>query len=128
MRDEVDGHAYVEHHVQHMTHEMKKPRSPFIAAPQAARRAIFYKRSLQRFASGEQAQSERLQALIDKLLRLAQLGPSGNWSRARRSRSRRSSQTSMPHWRLSPNGGVALNKRASRRPRVCITVNGDRFL
>ncbi len=72
LREEVDGRAYVERYVQHLTHEMKSPLTAIRGAaellaeplPEADRR---------RFAESAQAQAERLRALVDRLLRLAQL-------------------------------------------------------
>ena len=73
LRDEVDGRAYVEHYVQHMTHEMKSPLAAIRGAAELLGVDDLPPAERQRFAANVQAQSERLQALIDKLLRLAQL-------------------------------------------------------
>ncbi len=73
LRDEVDGRAYVEHYVQHMTHEMKSPLAAIRGAAELLGEDDLPPAERQRFAANVQAQSERLQALIDKLLRLAQL-------------------------------------------------------
>ena len=73
LRDEVDGRAYVEHYVQHMTHEMKSPLAAIRGAAELLGEHDLPPAERQRFAGNVQAQSERLQALIDKLLRLAQL-------------------------------------------------------
>lgn len=72
LRQEVDGRAYVEQYVQHLTHEMKSPLSAIRGAgellaepmPEGDRR---------RFADSVVEQSRRLQAMVDRLLRLAQL-------------------------------------------------------
>jgi two-component system sensor histidine kinase CreC len=72
LRQEVDGRAYVERYVQHLTHEMKSPLTAIRGAsellaeplPEADRR---------RFAESARAQVERLRSLVERLLRLAQL-------------------------------------------------------
>lgn len=72
MRAELDGRAYVEHYVEHLTHEMKSPLAAIRGAaelladplPDAERT---------RFATNITQQGERLQQMIDRLLRLAQL-------------------------------------------------------
>jgi two-component system sensor histidine kinase CreC len=73
LRNEVDGRAYVEHYVQHLTHEMKSPLAAIRGAAELLAEARLPEAERQRFAHNVQTQSERLQALIDKLLRLAQL-------------------------------------------------------
>ena len=73
LRDEVDGRAYVEHYVQHLTHEMKSPLAAIRGAAELLGEGDLPAAERQRFAANVQSQSERLQTLIDKLLRLAQL-------------------------------------------------------
>ena len=73
LRNEVDGRAYVEHYVQHLTHEMKSPLAAIRGAAELLAENNLPDAERSRFISNVQTQSERLQALIDKLLRLAQL-------------------------------------------------------
>lgn len=73
MRDEIDGRAYVEHYVQHLTHEMKSPLAAIRGAAEILTEAQLPLEERERFAGNVKAQSERMQMLIDKLLRLAQI-------------------------------------------------------
>lgn len=73
LRNEVDGRAYVEHYVQHLTHEMKSPLAAIRGAAELLAEADLPAAERTRFLNNVQTQSARLQALIDKLLRLAQL-------------------------------------------------------
>ena len=73
LRNEVDGRAYVEHYVQHLTHEMKSPLAAIRGAAELLAESDLPDAERQRFVGNVQLQSERLQTLIDKLLRLAQL-------------------------------------------------------
>ena len=73
LRNEVDGRAYVEHYVQHLTHEMKSPLAAIRGAAELLEEAGLPETERQRFTGNVRTQSERLQTLIDRLLRLAQL-------------------------------------------------------
>lgn len=73
LRNEVDGRAYVEHYVQHLTHEMKSPLAAIGGAAELLAEADLPVAERNRFIANVQTQSQRLQTLIDKLLRLAQL-------------------------------------------------------
>ncbi len=73
LRNEVDGRAYVEHYVQHLTHEMKSPLAAIRGAAELLAENDLPDAERSRFAGNVQTQSARLQTLIDKLLRLAQL-------------------------------------------------------
>ena len=73
LRNEVDGRAYVEHYVQHLTHEMKSPLAAIRGAAELLGEADLPDAERQRFVANVATQSDRLHALIDKLLRLAQL-------------------------------------------------------
>jgi two-component system sensor histidine kinase CreC len=73
LRNEVDGRAYVEHYVQHLTHEMKSPLAAIRGAAELLEEPGLPETERQRFTGNVRSQSERLQILIDKLLRLAQL-------------------------------------------------------
>ena len=73
LRNEVDGRAYVEHYVQHLTHEMKSPLAAIRGAAELLAEPDLPAPERTRFLYNVQTQSERMQTLIDKLLRLAQL-------------------------------------------------------
>jgi two-component system sensor histidine kinase CreC len=73
LRNEVGGRAYVEHYVQHLTHEMKSPLAAIRGAAELLGEADLPAAERSRFITNVQTQSERLQTLIDKLLCLAQL-------------------------------------------------------
>jgi len=73
LRNEVDGRAYVEHYVQHLTHEMKSPLAAIRGAAELLAENDLPDAERSRFTANVASQSQRLQALIDKLLRLAQL-------------------------------------------------------
>lgn len=73
LRNEVDGRAYVEHYVQHLTHEMKSPLAAIRGAAELLAETDLPALERARFLHNVQTQSERMQTLIDKLLRLAQL-------------------------------------------------------
>ena len=73
LRNEVDGRAYVEHYVQHLTHEMKSPLAAIRGAAELLMEPDLPEAERLRFTGNVHTQSARLQTLIDKLLRLAQL-------------------------------------------------------
>ncbi len=72
LRQEVDGRAYVERYVQHLTHEMKSPLTAIRGASELLAEPL-PEADRHRFADSVRAQVERLHALVDRLLRLAQL-------------------------------------------------------
>lgn len=76
LRQELDGRAYVERYVQHLTHEMKSPLSAIRGAAELLAEPLA-EADRQRFAASAVAQAERLQTLVDRLLRLAQLEQRG---------------------------------------------------
>lgn len=73
LRNEVDGRAYVERYVQHLTHEMKSPLAAIRGAAELLGEENLPEAERRRFTTNVATQSERLHTLIDKLLRLAQL-------------------------------------------------------
>ena len=73
MREELDGRAYVEHYVEHLTHEMKSPLAAIRGAVELLEDSELPAAEKRKFLGHVQGQSQRLQALVDKLLRLAQL-------------------------------------------------------
>ena len=72
LRQELDGRAYVERYVQHLTHEMKSPLTAIRGASELLAEPL-PDDDRKRFAESVGAQIERLHALVDRLLRLAQL-------------------------------------------------------
>lgn len=72
LRQEVDGRAYVEHYVQHLTHEMKSPLTAIRGAAELLAEPMD-EADRRRFAASAVGQAERLRILVDRLLRLAQL-------------------------------------------------------
>ncbi|MBL8413187.1 MAG: two-component system sensor histidine kinase CreC [Propionivibrio sp.] len=73
LRNEIDGRAYVEHYVQHLTHEMKSPLAAIHGAAELLAETDLPEAERNRFVANVLTQSERMQSLIDKLLRLAQI-------------------------------------------------------
>lgn len=72
LRQEVDGRAYVERYVQHLTHEMKSPLTAIRGAGELLAEPMG-EEDRRRFADSVVAQAARLHALVERLLRLAQL-------------------------------------------------------
>ena len=72
LRQEVDGRAYVERYVQHLTHEMKSPLTAIRGAGELLAEPMD-DADRRRFAESVVSQADRLHALVERLLRLAQL-------------------------------------------------------
>jgi two-component system sensor histidine kinase CreC len=72
LRQEVDGRAYVERYVQHLTHEMKSPLTAIRGAGELLAEPLADE-DRRRFAESVVGQADRLHALVERLLRLAQL-------------------------------------------------------
>ena len=125
LRNEVDGRAYVEHYVQHLTHEMKSPLAAIRGAAELLEEAGLPEAERQRFTGNVRTQSERLQTLIDRLLRLAQSNSSANWKPPSKSKSPRSSPTSnkallrKPHGAASPCTSLPRPRYASPATASC---------
>ncbi|MCU0958289.1 MAG: two-component system sensor histidine kinase CreC, partial [Hydrogenophaga sp.] len=73
MREEIDGKAYVENYVHTLTHEMKSPLSAIRGAAELLQESDLPDDARQRFTRNIDAESDRLQRLIDKLLSLARV-------------------------------------------------------
>lgn len=71
MREEIEGKAYVENYVHTLTHEMKSPLSAIRGAAELLQEADLPEEARQRFTQNIDAESARLQRLIDRLLSLA---------------------------------------------------------
>ncbi|TKB50095.1 two-component system sensor histidine kinase CreC [Ferrimonas aestuarii] len=72
MRNQLDGKQYVEEYVQTLTHELKSPLSAIKGASEILQMPLPQAKT-QRFAANIERESDRMQALIDKLLELARL-------------------------------------------------------
>lgn len=73
MREEIDGKAYVENYVHTLTHEMKSPLSAIRGAAELLQESDLPDDARQRFTRNIDAESDRLQRLIDRLLSLARV-------------------------------------------------------
>jgi len=71
MREEIEGKAYVENYVHTLTHEMKSPLSAIRGAAELLQESDLPEDARQRFTRNIDAESARLQRLIDRLLSLA---------------------------------------------------------
>lgn len=72
MREELDGRAYVERYVQHLTHEMKSPLAAIRGAAEVLAEPL-PEADRQRFAASIATQAGRLHRMADQQLRLAQI-------------------------------------------------------
>ncbi len=73
MRDAVDGRSYVEQYVQTLTHEMKSPVAAIREAVELLREGEVPVKRRERFLANIQAEADRLQASIERLLALSAL-------------------------------------------------------
>ncbi len=81
MRSKLEGKAYVEHYVQSLTHEMKSPLAAIRGATELLQGPM-PEADHARFLRNIAAQEQRLTAMIDKLLALAEVEQHG-WLQAR---------------------------------------------
>ncbi|NAX21833.1 two-component system sensor histidine kinase CreC [Vibrio sp. V39_P1S14PM300] len=72
MRNQLDGKQYVEEYVQTLTHELKSPLSAIKGASEILQMPLPDEK-IARFANNIERESDRMQALIDRLLELARL-------------------------------------------------------
>jgi two-component system sensor histidine kinase CreC len=72
MRNQLDGKRYVEEYVQTLTHELKSPLSAIKGASEILQTPLSGDK-FSHFARNIERESDRMQALIDKLLDLARL-------------------------------------------------------
>ena len=72
MRDALENRAYVENYVQTVTHEMKSPVAAIRGAAELLREDMLPERR-EKFLANIQAESRRLQNIIDRLLALSAL-------------------------------------------------------
>ena len=73
MRSALDGRAYIENYIQTLTHEMKSPVAAIRGAAELLREESMAPERRGKFLSNIQAEADRLQASIDRLLALSAL-------------------------------------------------------
>jgi len=73
MRGALDGRSYIENYVQTLTHEMKSPVAAIRGAAELLREGSMPPERREKFLSNIQAEADRLQARIDRLLALSAL-------------------------------------------------------
>lgn len=73
MRGALDGRSYIENYVQTLTHEMKSPVAAIRGAAELLREDSMPAERRAKFLSNIQAEADRLQASIDRLLALSAL-------------------------------------------------------
>ena len=72
MREKLDGREYVENYVHHLAHEMKSPLTALIGSAELLDESMPQEQRAT-FTANIREQSERLKAMLDKLLALARL-------------------------------------------------------
>lgn len=73
LRSELDGKSYVEHYIHGLTHELKTPLTNVIAAAEFLAEADLRVDEQAHFTARIQSNAARLQALVERILHLAQL-------------------------------------------------------
>jgi two-component system, OmpR family, sensor histidine kinase CreC len=73
MRETLAGHAYVERYVQALTHELKSPISAIRGAAEILEDASLSQENRERFLRNVQHETHRIQALVDRMLKLSAL-------------------------------------------------------
>lgn len=124
MRDALAGRHYVSEYVQALTHEIKSPLSAIRGAAELMQEPM-PEAERQRFLANIRRESERIQALVDRLLELSAL----------EARTRLEDVTPVDLSRLIDEALQAAQPAASRRgillqraPAQAVTVPGDAFL
>jgi two-component system sensor histidine kinase CreC len=124
MRAELDGQAYVERYVQTLTHELKSPLAGIRAASELLRGEIPADKRL-RFLNNVDAEAQRLQAMCERLLLLAQV-------ETRRSLHDRQSIPLAAVWTelLERNAAVREARQVTVRCAIApeLVFEGERFL
>ena len=72
MQEALEGKQYVEHYVEHLTHELKSPLSAITGAAELLGEPMSEEQRL-RFLGNIQDQSRRMQDIVDRMLELAAL-------------------------------------------------------
>ncbi len=73
MRETLAGHAYVERYVQALTHELKSPISAIRGAAEILEDGSLSQENRERFLRNVQQETHRIQALVDRMLKLSAL-------------------------------------------------------
>ena len=73
MRETLAGHAHVEQYVQTLTHEIKSPISAIRGAAEILEGASITPEQRVHFLSNIQSETHRIQALVDRMLKLTEL-------------------------------------------------------
>jgi len=73
MRDELEGHHYLENYIHHLTHELKSPLSAIRASNELLADSAMPEQQRIKFVTSIEKQCERLQTLTDSLLQLIRL-------------------------------------------------------
>lgn len=125
MRLKLEDKAYVENYVHTLTHELKSPLAGIRGAAELLHDAL-PDADRQRFAANIERQTLRLQALIDKLLTLADVEQMRSLQRVEAvdlaALTRETLQALEPRWRLKE---LVLRDALGDQP---VRVNGNRFL
>lgn len=73
MRETLAGHAYIERYVQALTHELKSPISAIRGAAEILEDGTLSHENRERFLRNVQHETHRIQALVDRMLKLSAL-------------------------------------------------------
>ncbi|MFC3148386.1 two-component system sensor histidine kinase CreC [Piscinibacterium candidicorallinum] len=126
MRQEIEGRQYVEQYVQALTHELKSPLASVRASSEVLQAADLPEADRQRFAQLVEEQSERLTALVDRVLALARLEGSAQLDHAAPVElNALAERTVASHRAAAQASGVDIALIPSAEP---ITVQGDAAL
>ena len=125
MREKLEDKAYVENYVHTLTHELKSPLAAMRGAAELLQEPMA-EADRQRFAGNIERQTLRLQALVDKLLNLAEVEQMRQLSNSEPvdlvALTEEAMQALEPRWRLK---GLQFSCDLGNEP---IRVRGDRFL
>ena len=125
MREKLEDKAYVENYVHTLTHELKSPLAAMRGAAELLQEPM-PDADRQRFAANIERQTLRLQALVDKLLNLAEVEQLRHLKNSEPvdlvALTRQAVQTLEPRWRLK---GLRFPCDIGDEPML---VCGDRFL
>ena len=125
MREKLEDKAYVENYVHTLTHELKSPLAAMRGAAELLQEPMA-QADRQRFAGNIERQTLRLQALVDKLLNLAEVEQLRQLTNSEpvdlAALTREAVQALEPRWRLK---GLHFQCDIGDEP---VRVRGDRFL
>lgn len=125
MREKLEDKAYVENYVHTLTHELKSPLAAMRGAAELLQEPMA-QADRQRFAGNIERQTLRLQALVDKLLHLAEVEQLRQLTNSEpvdlAALTQETVQALEPRWRLK---GLRFLCEIGDEP---VLVRGDRFL